>query len=1048
MRRVLLGLLATLAIALAAAGYFRVAVLDLLLRQGLAYAGISDPEFRIAAVTLSHAEIVDLRMGPELALGRLRVDYQPMRLARGRLDGVFVEALRLDLTVPQSAAIERLTAPTADGEAPTSSGYGSPPVELRDAALRWPSPLGPVWLRLDGRLEAAAGNAMRGRFDVAADAEAGRLQGQATIERQADGGLTARLSVRPGDLAFERAKLVGLAGEAEVSADPDGRLKLAGEVQVESLHLDGTPVAKARTSIRLDGAALTLSVAGEALEAPFDLALAGALDLAQGRLQLERAVLTADPGYRSLLSPALGLPVFNSGTAHLYLAAGGATLPTGSLPSTPAELLALLQQSGLQGTATLTAEGWSSEGWFDGLALVGGLDFAADGERIVIRLATPALFEAARLSSAAMAGSGLPQALHPLLAQRLSLGIEPDPSAGLAITLAGGAAVQAELRGALRADFSAGDRLVFDATARLAAALWPHWRLTALDVGRLTAQAREFSLAGQSIRQLDLDAGASLAGDAWSGAGTFVITVDKPAYRAFGAKQLTLELPLAYILAGERATVRLQAPGSLHLRQGRHRDLLELPADLRLSLSPGPRPLVSVRLSPPLRYDASLSAITPVPLDLLVAANSETVPVRLGGLGLNLEATTGDSRQPTLKAALSASEVELPKHRIRGEAVTLDLKLDDPSPTGTAGFRIGRLLYADPTLPLPPFSLAGNASLKGGTAAFDATVLEADGPLRLIAAGRYDLAAAQLNGKVALPPTDLATLLPSLRRLYPPAGQIKALHGRVAGRADINWAGGAMDGTAEVVLDDVGIDSERLKLAGLAGTIALAELAPPATDRPQHLTIRAVEAPLQARDVAMALRLSPVEGRGIGRIHIDKATAVSDFARLAIDEAVLDPLPGEARLRLRVSELDLGQLFRLAGVDGLSGTGSLSGAIPLSYGPAGLTIEPGSLVAAGPGVIRFASEAAKRALSGGGEQVQLLLRALENFQYQALSVGLEKAAGGATSAKLSIRGHNPDVLEGYPFALNIDLSGNFDSLLATVLEAYDLSGRALRATVK
>ena len=84
----------------------------------------------------------------------------------------------------------------------------------------------------------------------------------------------------------------------------------------------------------------------------------------------------------------------------------------------------------------------------------------------------------------------------------------------------------------------------------------------------------------------------------------------------------------------------------------------------------------------------------------------------------------------------------------------------------------------------------------------------------------------------------------------------------------------------------------------------------------------------------------------------------------------------------------------------------------------------------------------------GGEQVALLLQALENFQYESLSLGLEKQADGSAKATLSILGKNPDVLDGHPFAVNIDLSGNFDSLFETAMDAYRLSDRAIRATVQ
>lgn len=1047
MRRVLYGLIATLAIALAAAGYFRVALLELVLRQGLLYVGFQEPEFRVTAVTLSNIEVTDLRLGAELRLAQLSLDYRPGRLARGQLDRIVIAGLALDLTGPRHAAFDLLTALAASDDGAASSAFMPPPIEVHGATVRWLSPLGPVQLLLDGGIEPATAGSLRGRFDIVAEAQAGRLEGRATLERQVDGGLLARFTVQHGDLVFARAKLVGATAEGEFSMDAAGHPTLAAEAGLAALYLDGEPVAAVSASIRLDGSDLTLESTGTALGAPFELTAQGALDSQGDRLVLGRIVLSAETSHRRPLLTALGLPEFRSGRARLRVA-GNATLPLAPMPAAPLEILALLQESGLQGTATLSAEAWSLDGWFDELALVCGLDFEADGGGLAIRLAAPALIEAARLSTAAMADLGLPAALHPLFAEGLALGLEPDIEQGLTLALTAGDSARAALHGALRADLSGGERLSLDGAVNLEAEVWPEWRLSGLAVERLSGRARDIVLAGQTVRSLDIETSVARDGETWSGRGTLASTLEAPGIQLLEAKRVALKLPLAYSVGRERVTLRLSGPGSLEVQEPRLRGKFALPSALRLSLSAGPRPLLTTNLAAPSRYRASLSARSPAPLDLLVAGDTGVLPARLGPFTLDIAANGSGPERTALAAQISVDDFALSAQRLRAEALTIDLELDPAALAGTARYQIERLSYLDPALLLPPAAIAGTATLQDGAASFDLTLSDTEALVKLIATGHYGLDSGRLQGELVLPSTELSGLLPKLRTLHPATETVTGLRGRIVGRADVAWEGSTIDGTAEIVLDDVGIDSEAVTLAGIVGTVALAQLWPPATDRPQQLTIRTVQGPVQVRDITLALRLSPIDGQALGRLHIDRIEGTSDLARLAIDDAELDPGTGAFSWRLRVSELDLSRLFRVADVEGLSGTGVLSGAIPVRYGPGGLVVEPGTLVAAGPGVIRFTSEAAKRALAGGGDQVQLMLRALENFQYDALSLRLEKAAGGAASARLAIRGRNPEVLDGYPFALNIDLSGNFDSLLATVLEAYDLSGQALRATVK
>ena len=61
--------------------------------------------------------------------------------------------------------------------------------------------------------------------------------------------------------------------------------------------------------------------------------------------------------------------------------------------------------------------------------------------------------------------------------------------------------------------------------------------------------------------------------------------------------------------------------------------------------------------------------------------------------------------------------------------------------------------------------------------------------------------------------------------------------------------------------------------------------------------------------------------------------------------------------------------------------------------------------------------------------VDLLLEAAENFHYDDLSLTVEGRTGGELSARLRLAGGNPDLFDGYPIALNINLEGALDQIL-------------------
>ena len=83
--------------------------------------------------------------------------------------------------------------------------------------------------------------------------------------------------------------------------------------------------------------------------------------------------------------------------------------------------------------------------------------------------------------------------------------------------------------------------------------------------------------------------------------------------------------------------------------------------------------------------------------------------------------------------------------------------------------------------------------------------------------------------------------------------------------------------------------------------------------------------------------------------------------------------------------------------------------------------------------------AAASALGGAGEQVALMLSALEDFRYDALSATLDVAGDGDAAVMIHMQGHNPAVLDGYPFAINTGLSGNLTKLLGALRQGAQLS---------
>ncbi|MEM6903842.1 MAG: YdbH domain-containing protein, partial [Pseudomonadota bacterium] len=90
------------------------------------------------------------------------------------------------------------------------------------------------------------------------------------------------------------------------------------------------------------------------------------------------------------------------------------------------------------------------------------------------------------------------------------------------------------------------------------------------------------------------------------------------------------------------------------------------------------------------------------------------------------------------------------------------------------------------------------------------------------------------------------------------------------------------------------------------------------------------------------------------------------------------------------------------------------------------------------GVLSYRSEAP---LGDGNEQAALAFNVLEDFRYDTLELELSGAFGGEQQAVLRLAGRNPDIYDGYPVNLNINLSGTLDAIARRSLDALAIPDR-------
>lgn len=138
---------------------------------------------------------------------------------------------------------------------------------------------------------------------------------------------------------------------------------------------------------------------------------------------------------------------------------------------------------------------------------------------------------------------------------------------------------------------------------------------------------------------------------------------------------------------------------------------------------------------------------------------------------------------------------------------------------------------------------------------------------------------------------------------------------------------------------------------------------------------------------------------------------------------IIIPLAARKNLTINVDiqKVSLDALLQTLTGKRVTATGTVSGSIPViikkngSYG-----FGKGSLKADNTGLIQMPGDV----IPGDNEQVVLVRQIVENLHYSLFSAAVETTGGKGMVVKLSLEGNNPDVYNGRPVKLNVNLTGD------------------------
>lgn len=421
------------------------------------------------------------------------------------------------------------------------------------------------------------------------------------------------------------------------------------------------------------------------------------------------------------------------------------------------------------------------------------------------------------------------------------------------------------------------------------------------------------------------------------------------------------------------------------------------------------------------RIDARVTGAGPDPIRIVASLPQAQLRSRADGMDVSLAGAS--VALPDYDAELSAIDATA------STGAVLALKLTAELNDRAAAKRIA------------PLRLALDGARDNDIVKMSGSVANADKALDVRLTGQHAIAAKRGTLDISAAPLTFEAEGRQPVDLFPIVGaRLQRVSGTINARGQLGW-GTALTSKADIVVKDFAFESAVTGLSDLNGALALTSVLPPRTAGSQHFTAKLQVAGLPGGAADLRFTLP-----GDNRLRIDKGSFSLAGGSLEVANITLgqgQPVVGELGIR----GLDLATLLGVIDVDGLSGSGTIDGRVPVRVDDSGVAILAGRLDSKGPGIVRYTGTALPDTGGGANDSIKLVRQALSDFRYTEMTLTLDRGTAGDGSLLVNLKGSNPAVLENHPFVFNIKLETNFDKLATILLSGYAAAEGLMRGAV-
>ena len=199
--------------------------------------------------------------------------------------------------------------------------------------------------------------------------------------------------------------------------------------------------------------------------------------------------------------------------------------------------------------------------------------------------------------------------------------------------------------------------------------------------------------------------------------------------------------------------------------------------------------------------------------------------------------------------------------------------------------------------------------------------------------------------------------------------------------------------------------------------------------KPGKLSIDTLDIGLPVKDIHLSFSIDSSRNRV--SLHNFDAHLLGGWIRS--QDFAYQPQLENNPLLLNVHGIQIEELLSLTAFETVQGSGAISGKLPITISPRGISMEHGRLAAKKPGgVIRYLPDSSAEITTATNPGLRIAIDALSNYHYETLEADVQYSTNGDLTLQMKMQGLNPDMNNGQRIDLNLNVSDNIPTLLRSL----------------